>query len=460
MELEASYQKTLEYLYSFVDYSLTRMTRNTAESFDLGRMRRLMQALGDPQQAYPSIHIAGTKGKGSVAALCAAALQSAGYRVGLYTSPHLWDFCERIQVDGQPIPHADLIALVDELRPQIEAQAGLTTFEISTALAFIYFARRGATAAVIEVGLGGRLDATNVIQPTVSVITSLSLDHTAILGDTLAEIAAEKGGIIKSGSPLVCAAQKHEARAVLERIATERGVPLTQTGRDVHFTGLEHNLDGQTLMVWKADEQARMDAYLEGAGDWQPRLLRIPLLGYHQVENAALAWTALDTARQSGLAITDEDIRAGFALAHWPGRFEVLRRTPPVVVDSAHNRDSALRLRQALDDYFPGMPVTLVFGASEDKDIEGMLAELAPRVQLVIATRSIHPRAIQPEQLVEMVHQAGRPCRVAATVEEALDRALESAEQNNGLALAAGSIFIAAGARQAWLETHARRRQV
>ncbi len=192
MDIDKEYQETLDYLYSFIDYSLQKSFRYSPEKFDLGRMRAFVAALGDPQSEYPIIHVAGTKGKGSVSALCASALQASGYRVGLYTSPHLQDYAERIQVDGEAIPHAELVSLVEEIKPYVAASPEITTFEITTALALLHFARQEVGAAVVEVGLGGRLDATNVCDPLVTVITSISYDHTDLLGETLAEIAGEK----------------------------------------------------------------------------------------------------------------------------------------------------------------------------------------------------------------------------------------------------------------------------
>ena len=453
MELESRYQQTLEYLYSFVDYSLTHADRYSPEKFDLARMRAFAEHLGNPHTAYPIIHVAGTKGKGSVSALCAAALRKAGYHVGLYTSPHLQDYNERIQVDGQPIPHAVLNDLVDELRPYLDAGTELTTFEITTALAFLYFARQDVTAAIFEVGLGGRLDASNIITPQVSVITSISYDHTQFLGNTLTAIAGEKAGIIKPGVPVVISPQKKEARLELERVARERGAPLIQVGQDVLYAPGERSLKGQSLVVWPASQQAQANRYFdaEKPGDWEPLRLNIPLLGYHQIENAATAYTALRTARMRGLEVSDAAIQDGFAQVVWPGRFEILSEHPPVVVDSAHNRDSALKLRLALDDYFPGMPVILIFGASEDKDIEGMFAELMPRVRQVIATRSYHPRALEPDALVEYAHRYGLPAIVTQSVEDALDQALQLAG-DEALVLAAGSIFVAAGVRDTWLK--------
>ncbi len=452
MDIETAYQDALAYLYSFVDYSLTRANRYAPENFDLGRMRDFVQELGQPQEKYPVIHVAGTKGKGSISALCASSLQAGGYRVGLYTSPHLQDYAERIQVDGEPIPHADLVSLVDEIKPHLEEGTRLTTFEITTALAFLYFARRGVNAAVVEVGLGGRLDATNVVTPNVAVIASISYDHTQFLGETLAEIAAEKAGIIKPGIPVVVAPQKDEARLVIERIAADRTAPFTLIGRDYLFAQLSHSLNGgQSLLVWPISEQSLVDEYIESGGfiEWEPTRLNIPLLGYHQVENAATAYAALQIARDRGIPLPESAIRKGFSKVIWPGRFEVLQRYPPVVINSAHNRDSALKLRLALDDYFPGQPVVLVFGASEDKDIEGMFAELMPRVRQVIATRSFHPRAIAPETLVELAHRFGRPAKIVPAIEDALEEAIRLAE-GEAMVLVAGSLFVAAGARETW----------
>ena len=437
MRTEDQYQKTLDYLYSFVDFSMTRGMRYSPEQFDLGRMRDFVQALGHPEQAYPSIHVAGTKGKGSVSSMCTAALMAGGYKVGLYISPHLHDYAERIQIDQHPIPHEDLIALVDEIRPVIESIPKLTTFEITTALAFLYFQRKNVQAAVLEVGLGGRLDATNVVSPSVTVITSLSYDHTQILGDTLAEIAGEKAGIIKPSVPVVLSPQKEEARQVVRQIAAEKSAPLIEVGKDYHFVPLEHSLEGQSLRVWMNGDYRREEK------------LQIPLLGGHQVENAATAYVALQIFSRRALPLTSEMIQQGFAATLWPGRFEVLQRHPAVVVDSAHNRDSALRLRQALDDYFPGIPIVMVFGASEDKDIAGMFAELSPRVQEVVATKSFHPRAIDPEHVVEIASRFGKPARIIADIPDAVEQALQLAGETQ-MVLVTGSIFVVAATREAW----------
>jgi dihydrofolate synthase / folylpolyglutamate synthase len=431
----AAYQEALDYLYRFVDYSLTRNFRYAPEKFDLGRMVVFLDLLGNPHQRYPVIHVAGTKGKGSTSALAASALQAAGYHVGLYTSPHLQEFTERIQVDGQPISPAELVELVDFIKPFVSQVERLTTFELMTALGFLFFERKKVDVGVIEVGLGGRLDATNVVDPLVSVITSLSLDHVGVLGDTLEKIAFEKAGIIKPGKPVVLAPQQDEARAVIRKIAAERGSHLIEVGEQIGFAAEKHTLDGQSFRVWKKDS---------------PSLgLRMPLLGSHQVENGATAYAALQVAREAGLEISDKAIQDGFLRVNWPGRFEILRRDPTLVIDSAHNRDSAQRLRQTLDDYFPDTPVLLVFGASEDKDVQGILAELLPRVNRVITTQSIHPRAADPKELAALCEQAGVPAEIAVPVEKAVSSALEQAG-GKMVVLAAGSLFIAAAVRDTW----------
>lgn len=452
MEIEPQYQEALDYLYSHIDYSLQKTFRYSPEKFDLARMRDFMSALGNPQREYRIIHVAGTKGKGSVSALCANAVQQSGGKVGLYTSPHLQDYAERIQVDGVPIPHLDLVALVEEIKPTVAASPEITTFEITTALAFLYFARRSVDTAVLEVGLGGRLDATNVCSPDVTVITSISYDHTDILGDTLAEIAGEKAGIVKSGIPVVVAPQSEEAFRAIEEIAVNRKAPLTKVGKDYHYQLVEKSLEGQSFQIWHDSEQKMFTKYLSASSiGWQPVKLTIPLLGSHQLENAATAYAALMVARERGIQITDLGIQKGFESVNWPGRFEILRRDPPLIIDSAHNRDSAQKLQQVLEDYYPMESLILVFGASEDKDIKGMFAELRPHVTRLVATKSTHPRATEPDELVEIALEMDIPAVSTASIEAALDQAEKLAEGDT-IILVTGSIFVAAAARSALQE--------
>ena len=465
MDIEQQYNNSLDYLYSFVDYSLKHSSELAKADFSLDRMFALMESLGNPQKKYPIIHVAGTKGKGSVCALCASALKAAGYKVGLYTSPHLLDFCERIQADGEPISRELLVELVEEIKPAVAKIPKLTTFEITTALGFLAFAKQGCNAAVIEVGLGGRLDATNIVMPKVSVITSLSYDHMAVLGDTLAKIAGEKAGIIKRGVPVVSSSQKDEALEILERVARLEDSSFTLVGKDIkvypnigartfsppnertfsssnkrtevrvpEFESIASSLDGQSLRIVDDLRLSTFD-------------LQLPLLGSHQLENAATAYAAL---KVSGLDVSDEAIQKGFAQVKWRARFEIARREPPVIFDSAHNEDSFVKLRETLDTYFPDKKAYLIFGASEDKNIPGMFAAMKPKIQRLIVTRADHPRALEEERIVELARQAEVPYEAVSPVESALRRALELSAKDGSIVLSAGSMFVTAEVMKAW----------
>lgn len=452
MAIEQEYQDALDYLFSFVDFSLTRQLQYSPEKFNLTRMVKLLDLLKNPHQAYPVVHVTGTKGKGSTSSFIASILQHAGYRVGLYTSPHLVDFAERIQINQQPIPHADLVQILSEMKPRIDLVPEITTFEITTAIAFLYFARAKVDIAVFEVGLGGRLDATNVVDPLVSVITTISYDHQGVLGSSLTAIAGEKAGIIKPGRPVVTSSQTGEAMDVLVQTARERGSALTRVGRDVHYTSIRHDLAGQECWIWSDEDQPRMDQFLEqGSADgWQPQKYWIPLLGAHQLENVTCAYSTVRMVQSSGFIIPDSAIQAGLEKVSWPCRFDVISKDPMIVLDSAHNRDSALKLRLTLDDYLPGKGVVLLFGASEDKDVNGMLIDLMPRVDRVIATQSIHPRALAAGEIVNFTHQMGRKARAILPLEAAFEHALQTVRQDQVI-LVTGSIFLAAAVRDIWM---------
>lgn len=449
---EEQYQTTLDYLYSFVDYSLTRQDRLAAANFDLRRMHELMALLGDPQKKYPIIHVAGTKGKGSTSAIIASVLQKQGYKVGLYTSPHLQDYVERIQINHQNISHEGLVEITDRLKPVIEKVPELTTFEITTAIGFQAFADAGIDIAVMEVGLGGRLDATNIITPLLSVITSLSFDHMNVLGDTISQIATEKAGIIKPSRPVVLSPQDETPRQVVKQIAAERSAPVYTVGEDLLFSAGPHSLQtGQTVFLWDQADQPKMNNYLRDPerSDWKPIQLQIPLLGYHQVQNAATAYAAIEVARKEGMEISDAAIRQGFASVDWPGRFELINQEPIIIVDSAHNQDSALKLRLAMDDYLGDKPIYLIFGVSEDKDVRGILAQLLPRVKFMVATQSTHPRAMRADKLVELAQQTGCPATATADITSALETAFKLVNGDAAIVIA-GSIFVAAAAREEW----------
>jgi dihydrofolate synthase/folylpolyglutamate synthase len=287
------------------------------------------------------------------------------------------------------------------------------------------------------------LDATNVITPLAAVITSLSYDHMAVLGDTLTLIAGEKAGIIKPGAPVISSPQAEEALRVLERVAEERSSPLTLVGRELTVEAMRHSLDGQEFVLreepaWRAGS---------GIKEAKPVILRIPLLGRHQLENAAAAYAALKVC---GLKVSPKAIQNGFAAVRWPCRFEIANRQPPVIFDSAHNQDSFARLRQTLEEYFPGKPIVLIMGASEDKNLPGMLAEIRDKVRLLVAMKADHPRALPPEQIAALAEEHGILAEQAGTAESALALALERSQAEGAIVLAAGSMFATAEVKTAW----------
>ena len=435
-----SYHDALTYLYSFTDFAKQPAQIYAAERYDLRRFEGLLEKLGNPHRRFQSVHIAGTKGKGSTAAMVAAVLTVAGFRTGLFTSPHLHTFCERMRVDWQMIARGEVVKLVNEIAPAVEATPNLTTFELITALAFLSFARLAVDFAVVEVGLGGRLDATNVIEPRVSAITSLSLDHTQVLGDTVAAIAGEKAGIVKPGVPVISAPQPPEAQAVIEAVCHKRHAPLVMVGRDWTWELCEATLDGQTF---------RVASDLAGTEEFCQQTYHLPLLGRHQLINAALSIAALHALRSRGVTIPTKSILQGLARVEWPARFEVLSHDPMLVVDGAHNSDSARRLCQTLTDYFPGRDVTLIFGVSADKDPQSMLRELLPVARHVIVMQAKHPRAAPVDTLLPVVTALGRQAFVAADADQALDIALDLSAAGDPIC-ASGSLFVAGDVRLAW----------
>jgi len=463
-----TYREALTYLEQYANYELNRSVQYAPETFNLLRIEQLLDRLGNPHRAFQVVHVAGTKGKGSTCRMIESVLSAAGYRTGLYTSPHLHTFRERIQVGrgrvtsgtggavsgtggtisgtGGVTPpiligREEGAALVDELEPHIVAVPGLTYFEIVTAMGLLYFARQQVEVAVVEVGLGGRLDATNIVMPEVSVITSLSYDHTAWLGNTLAQIASEKAGIIKPGVPAVSAPQQPEALEVIERTCAETQSPLVLVGRDWLYAPGRIEQDGQ----WFA--RMRPDWYKDFLP--QPEFYWIPLLGRHQIVNATVALAVLDLLRSQHLTIRPEAVERGLREVRWPARIEVLSREPLVVVDGAHNGESAQRLQAALIEWFPDRKWTLVFGASADKDLSAMLDALVPASSRVILTRAHSRRAADVERLSELAAERGAPVEMADSVARSLDLALTDADEQSGVIIT-GSLFVAAEAEEAW----------
>ena len=443
------YQAALDYLLGFTDWRKPVVHRPEA-IHNLPRMRCLLDLLGAPDARFAAVVVAGTKGKGSTAAILAACLRAAGYRTGLYSQPHLHEYRERARVDGVPISREALVAIVARLRETVPRLAERcpelgqpSTYDVGTALAIQHFADEGVDYAVLEVGLGGRFDSVNTITPRVSAITSLSIDHTAVLGNTLEQIATEKAGIIKPGVPVVAQPQAPEAWAVLARTAGERGAPLYRADQVVRVTPGPSQPDPLTGQQAVTVEIAA--GYPRAGEPARAFAAELPLLGHFQHVNAATALAAALLLADD--RFDDATLARGLALARWPGRLEIVRRAPLTIVDGAHNADSAAQLRRALADLFPGRPLTLVLGTSLDKDIAGIVRELVPAATSVVLTVSSHPRSASLDRLREEVRRYGVPVDAAPAVGEALDLALAGAGPD-ALICATGSLFVVADARE------------
>jgi len=431
-----NYQQAIDYLSSYTDYEIVPRLAHNAANYDLRRVEELLSRLGNPHLKARSVHIAGTNGKGSVAAMIASVLTASGYTTGLYTSPHLHTWRERIRVDGELISETELAALMEKLKPEVEAvnreatYGRLTTFELLTTLAFAHFAARGVDFQVLEVGMGGKFDATNVIKPEISIITSISLDHTEVLGNSLAEITAEKVGIIKPASVVVTSPQLDEAARVIEETCLRCGVRLIKVGSDVTWQSLGFNTNQQRFHV-----TGRLGNYE----------LSIPLLGQHQLTNAATAVVALEVLAGKGSNISRDSITNGLAQVSWLGRLQIIGHHPFIVVDGAHNPDAARRLRESLEQYFDFDRAILVIGASDDKDIAGMASQLVPLFNKVIVTRSHHPRPMALAAIVAEFTKQGVEAQVVDNVPSALSEALALAGERD-LICVAGSLFVVAEA--------------
>jgi dihydrofolate synthase / folylpolyglutamate synthase len=413
-----TYQESLDYLTSLGRFGI---------KLGLERTEALLHALGDPQDLFQGVLVAGTNGKGSVCAMLASILQSAGYRVGLMPKPHLVSYTERIQVDQRPIAEADFAALLSELQPVITKVAAdlgpPTEFEILTSAALYYFARAGLDLLVCEVGLGGRLDSTNVLDLGVSVITNIALDHTQYLGSTLEAIAAEKAGIFKPDSVAITGAQP-PALAVIESVAAARKIPLLRLGHEIELSATDNEWAGVQISLTTP------------AGAYKD--LRVPLLGLYQADNAALAVAATDALRSRGWDISEGALRDGLARTRWPGRLEIIDRDPIVLVDGAHNPAGLERSLAAVQKLAKGRPIVIVFGAMADKDLPSMLALLRKLDAPVIFSRIDWHRAAQPAVLAA---QFGGQSETAESAVEAINRARERAGRD-GIVLVCGSLYL------------------
>ena len=427
------YQAALDWMYSFINYENRMPPSREHAGLNIERMRWLLPRLGSPHERFPSLIVAGTKGKGSTAAMIESILRAGGYRTGFYSSPHLHSWRERIQVDRELIPQADVVRLMERVKGVVEQLPvefeAPTTFEIATATALTYFAERGVHVAVLEVGMGGRKDSVNVVTPRLSVITPISYDHVAVLGPTLADIAGAKAGIIKPGVPAITAPQEPEALAVIKQEA------------------------GGCSPLWQADAEGLRPLLNGEATATRPYPLAITseavaLRGAHQTENARLAAGAVMLLEEQGLPVAPAAFAEGLATVRWPARFEVVEGRPVIVIDGAVNGASAARLRAELQT-IPHERLILILGTSRDKEMRALAAELVPQASMVIVTRSLHPRSADQETLAAAIEPFLRgPLFITGDIPPALEKARALAGEDD-LICVTGSLFVAAAAREA-----------
>ena len=424
---QLSYEESLAWIFRDARFTGRGRKYDNPER-SLARMREILDNLGNPQQRFQSVHITGTKGKGSTSAYAESILRHLGYRTGLFTSPHLHSFRERIRVNGHLISRDELAVLVSRVRPAMEAVEDLGVFDRITALAFQHFADAGVEFAVVEVGLGGRLDSTNVLLPAVCAITRISMDHMHVLGDTIAKIAREKAGIIKAGVPIFSAPQPEDAAQVLADRAAELNAPLRVV---------------------------------------QPlRRAAVPLVGTHQQVNAALAWAMTGSLAERGLIQADwAAAQRGVAETRWPGRFELLPRADdapfPLLVDCAHNVDSVTLLIATLEQFYPGRPVTFIFGANRDKELGPEMELILGFTKRVVLVQSQHPKATLladlTAQFAQIVAQRENAAEIQVLAAPSMSDAILLAgamTPADGLLVGSGSVFVAAELREAWNRLH------
>lgn len=443
-----NYKQALEYLFTKTDYEKQRKLRYNVTTFNLDRMKKLLKLVGNPQDKFQTAHIAGTKGKGSTATMLARMLESNGYKTGLYTSPHVMTLHERIKVNSQEITEDEFLAIMNRLAAPIEKLAknedSATFFEIMTAIAFMHFADMQIDIAVIETGLGGRLDSTNVIKPSVVGITSISIDHQLQLGSTLDKIAMEKAGIIKKGIPAVTVQQQPEAIDVIRDYAFSVKAPLSVTGEDIDFSyRFEYSSEhGPHTRICLTTPTSKFEH------------LKVPLPGEHQAINCGLALAMLDKLKSVGMQIDDTKAIDGLKNISLPGRMEMIYKDPRIMVDAAHNAASIKTLIAAIGQHVPYDSMVVIFGCGADKDVRGMLYELQFGADKVIFTKSNSPRAMLPEDLAEMYTDiCGKMCQTSINLSDAL-RISQSALTREDLICITGSFYLVGQAKQRLMQTN------
>jgi len=430
-----SYKEAIKYLYEKTDYEREKHLRYNVTTFSLDRMENLLSLVGNPHKKVPTVHIAGTKGKGSTATMLAKMLEVNDYAVGLYTSPHVVHLHERITVNSKMISEREMLGLLNRIYAPVEKVAKtekVTFFEIMTALAFMHFVERGVDIAVIETGMGGRLDSTNVIRPEVVGITSLSIDHQYQLGETIGSIAKEKAGVFKRGVPVVTVKQDPDAMRVLKSCASAVRAPLSVTGDDIDFS--------QRFETSREDGPHTRICLTTATSKFEH--LRVPLHGKHQAINCGLALAMLDKLKASGYEIDDEKATEGLNEVSLTGRMEMICDDPRIMIDAAHNAASIRALIHAIGQNIPYDSMVVIFGCNRDKDVEGMLRELQYGADKVIFTRSKSAKAMSPEDLAEMYTEiCGKMYQTAVSLGGALQIA-KSAVDKEDLICITGSFYL------------------
>jgi dihydrofolate synthase/folylpolyglutamate synthase len=435
-----TYDSALKYLFSQTDYEQMLRVRYNRDTFSLDRMKTLLEHLGNPQSKFRSVHVAGTKGKGSTCMLLARMLQAGGYKVGLYSSPHICDVRERITINGDMISQAGLTRLICEVEPIIEKMDDKPTFfEIFTAMCFMHFASIEVDIAIIETGLGGRLDSTNVLMPEVCGITSISIDHVHQLGNTVDKIAAEKAGIFKPDVPVVSVMQCPEAEKVLRRHAKQVGNDLLFAGRDIEFSYRVESsrTAGCHTRICLTTPRSRFEH------------LPVPMIGEHQAINLGLALSLLDQLKLKGFEVSEAQAIEAINNIVLPGRLEMVREDPRILLDGAHNAASIQALLRAVSQNIPYDSIVMVFGCAAVKDIPGMMDRIATGADKLIFTRaSGNPRAADPQTLASIYEErSGRVAQVTQDLSEALQIA-HSAVSREDIICVTGSFYLVGEAKK------------